>query len=212
MRSPRFGQLRYLRAAVFAAVIILVGTTAHVAGGGQLPTFMHGTVIFILVFWACVVLTRWRLPLPAVLAVLGAGEFALHEALMIAPTGAAGSAVGPMSGVAHHAMGGMGGMHAPMGGMHAPMAGMDAQLTHPVSMLAFHVIATALTALALSHGENAVWRLWTWLTATVVRPHRFRLTPLPSLGARIQAARPAACPILRVAPLRGPPPRQFSPA
>ncbi|GAB3555719.1 hypothetical protein [Spelaeicoccus albus] len=206
MRSPRFGQLRYLRAAVFAAVIILVGTTAHVAGGGRLPSFVHGSIIFVLVLWACVVLTRWRLPLPAVLAMLGFGELALHEALMISP----GTMAGPM-GAGAMGTGAMAGMHGadlPATAMQA--ASMNAGLSHPLSMIVFHVIATAVTALALSHGEDAVWRLWAWLTARVVRTYPFRLSPRSVLRARVQFGTPTLCPILSVAPLRGPPRRQFA--
>lgn len=184
MRSPRFGYLRYVRAAVFAALIMLLGTTAHLAGGGQLPTLTGGTVLFVLVFWVCVVLTRWRLPLPAVIAALGGGELALHEALM---------ATAPMADSAH-------------GAMSPTMSG----LSHPGAMIAFHLIATLLTGFALSHGENAVWRLWTWMTALVVHAFRVRLNPLSQLRARVQPATPSACPILSVAPLRGPPLDAFS--
>lgn len=194
MRSPRFGQLRYVRAAVFAVVIMLLGTTAHFAGGGQLPTFRHGTVLFVLIFWVCVVLTRWRLPLPAVIAALGLGELALHEALMAGSAQMAGSAHGSMSDSMPSAMSGA----------------MNSGLAHPDAMISFHLIATLLTGFALSHGENAVWLLWTWMTAHLVRAFRSRLNPLSRLRARVQPVTPSACPILSVAPLRGPPLLAFS--
>jgi len=173
-----------LRAAVFTAMIVFLATTAHLAGGGELPSPLTGLLLMAGLFPLCAVATYWRPGLPAALIILSIGQFAVHRVLM-------------------HASGHMG-----MAGMPDPVPGLSGTTMMPLSMsgamIAFHGLAGVLTALLLTYGEDAVWRLWSWLAPIATGPQQHcrwagrRRMLVPASVAFVR-------PILSVAPLRGPP-------
>lgn len=144
-----------LRSSALAAAILSLAAGAHTAGGGHLPA--PGIMLAVLALTALVstAVTRLRLNLPAIVALLGAGQLALHEfftlfstpALPVAPgAGPSGHrhvAVLPEL-IAVHA-------HAPADPGSAP------------AMLAAHALATLGCALLLAKGEAALWTLAAWL-------------------------------------------------
>ncbi len=87
-------------------------------------------------------------------------------------------------------------------------AGLDLGPVVLTPMLASHVVATLLTAVALAGGERALWRLWAWLAPLVVALS-VRCSVVAVRLARASAAgehRPVHEAVLaRVLPRRGPP-------
>ncbi|WP_432485773.1 hypothetical protein [Kineococcus esterisolvens] len=149
MESPTRGAVRLARAGTVALTVVALASTAHVAGGRELPPTLVLLALAALTGCAAFALTGRRLSAPALLTVLGAGQSALHAAL----AGLAADTVDvPTHG--HHqewvplATGSLTG--APAG-------------ASPLPMLLAHALATAAAAVVLARGERAVWSLWAWL-------------------------------------------------
>jgi hypothetical protein len=134
-----------LRAAVATLVVIGLGHSAHTLGGGAGPQPLAVAVLAVLVgpvVWAVV---RHRTSAARMAVAMGAGQIVTHLALV-------SMAPGQGNAVAAHAHGDSALSAA------ASAAGADLVSTlHPTpTMLTAHALATALAALVLSHGADAV--------------------------------------------------------
>lgn len=136
MTSPGTGALRGARAFVLAAAIVGLSTTAHQLAGGADPGAVPLVALAALTVALVRPLTLREARLPTMLALLGAGQVALHFAFEWCAELARVPA-----GVHHHGSAASG-----------------------ASMLAAHLVATLAVALVLRHGEIVLWRLWAWLT------------------------------------------------
>ncbi len=187
---------RFLRSSVVASLILSLSTCSHLIGGGTLPDPALLLLLAALVLAAVTSVSERALPLPALAAVLLAGELALHTALT-ALTG--GPACSGASAAQHH---------APAAVDCQPLTG---QLTESADsggtlMLVAHACAAVILALLISKGEAALELLAAWLRplistleAAAVVPRRIRgsvgTQPAPRLRRRDAS----------VPPLRGPP-------
>ncbi|MFF5189182.1 hypothetical protein ACFY30_36345 [Streptomyces sp. NPDC000345] len=182
---------RMLRAAVFAAVCVLLAALAHVPVSGHTPAWWVVGAAAVGTGGAGWCLTGRERGAPLVTAVVVGAQAALHTAFSLAP--AAVPAAGGTAGMDH-------GGPAPAG---PPSAG----------MLAAHLPAALLCGLWLAHGERAVFRVLRavaeWLTAPLGRPgERTVPAPAPRAGARARAARSARSLVLvHAITSRGPPER-----
>lgn len=145
-----------LRSSALATAILTLSAGAHTSGGGQLPA--PGILLAVLALTALftTAMTRLRLNLPAIGALLGAGQLALHEFFTVFSTPAL--PVGPASAqYGHHhgvpALPELAAVHE-----HMPADTGSAPL-----MLAAHALATLGCALLLAKGEAALWALAAWL-------------------------------------------------
>ncbi|MEC3851281.1 hypothetical protein [Paenarthrobacter ureafaciens] len=149
-----------LRSSAIATVIVLLAASAHVAGGGELPTFPVLLALVAVTGLATTFASRFKLNLVAMSALLGASQFILHDAF---------SAFAPV------------GVTGPRGSHHVgtelltPVLDPAAHLHDPGTaagalMLVAHALATVASAVALSKGEDALWQLATWLRPLAVLP------------------------------------------
>lgn len=147
-----------LRSSALATVILTLSAGAHTAGGGQLPA--PGILLAVLALTALVTtaMTRLRLNLPAIGALLGTGQLALHEFFTVFSTPAL--PVGPVAaqfGHQHH------GTVSALPELVAVHGHMPADAGSAPLMLAAHALATLGCALLLAKGEAALWALAAWL-------------------------------------------------
>ncbi|MEG8280344.1 hypothetical protein [Streptomyces sp. AHA2] len=186
---------RTVRAAVFAAVCVVLAALGHVMMSGD-----HVPPSVLAAGWAVTGVAGWCLAgrergPGVVVAVAVAVQTALHSAFSLAPQGARGTAGGahPVDAHAVHmrmdtgAGAGMSGMRHDMGGMgHAGHgAGGDSSL----GMLAAHLLAALLCGLWLAHGERAVFRLLRAVGARLAAPLRLlfaRPAPPPPPPVRVR--------------------------
>ncbi|SFC93418.1 hypothetical protein [Streptomyces aidingensis] len=196
---------RVLRAAVFAALCVLLAATGHIhSSGAPLPWRAPAAALPATALAAWFLTGRER-GIAAVTCATVAAQTALH--VVFSPAMAAGAPAGP----AHH---------GPAGAEHSGHAAALLEHTasgHPsdarsaAGMAAAHLAAALLSGLWLAHGERAAFRLARVLTAWVVAPLRlFRRPPCPAPPPRRPAAardrRPRRGPALRLVTTRGPPP------
>ncbi|MEU6350365.1 hypothetical protein ABZ896_13685 [Streptomyces sp. NPDC047072] len=188
---------RTVRAAVFAAVCVLLAALGHVLmSGHHVPA---GAVALGLAATAVVgfCLAGRERGLPLVVAVVVGAQTALHTGFSFAQ---------PMSGADD--MGGthMGPAHMPsetdsmhMGSMH--MSGMDsmdmghmssATGTWSFGMVAPHLLAALLTGLWLAYGERAAFRILRAVAGWLAAPLRLLLAAVPATPhrPRLRARRP----------------------
>ncbi|WP_372697555.1 hypothetical protein [Arthrobacter sp. JSM 101049] len=199
--------LRLWRSAAVTTTVLCLAAASHLLGGGRLPTLPVLVLLGALVNVPVMLLAGRRLGMRSLLALLGTGQWGLHHAFAwfaTSPTCTGGSG--------HQGAGHL--HHGPT--VVASCLPGDATLAHVHSggwelpMLAAHALAIALTAFALSRGEDALWLLVAWLRPLVGVPG----VPVPAASApRLQAIR--ALPVLRTRcparanRLRGPPPSSF---
>jgi hypothetical protein len=127
---------RLVRAGTFSVLALTLAAGAHTAGGGRLPSVP--ALLALSVLTACLAFgyARFAPRTPVTLAVLGAGQYGLHEGFSLLSTADCTSSGG------HHAVQ----MACGTTAHHDPSAG----------MLVTHVLATALTAVLLARGEQAL--------------------------------------------------------
>jgi hypothetical protein len=201
MGTPAGGALRVTRTLAITAVIVGLAATAHVAGGGAVPRTWGTAGVALVTAYVCGWVARRRLTAPAIVAVLAGGQWALHHAFDLLQT----SVCVPVGHAVHSAA------HVAAANCAPGLTG--AVQTHAAApgwaMLAAHAVATAVTAVALTAGERALWALCDLFAA--FRPAIPRLLPA-LVGARGGAtpdaappARPRRAVLLRVSPRRGPP-------
>lgn len=193
---------RMLRAAVVSAIVLVLSAGAHLGGGGILPHPGVFVGLAALTMLSAIVVAKRTLRLPALVAVLGGGQFALHHAFGLLSTGA--STVVCASASAHTGHPGYAALSActvksAETHMHAPVAGAGAM------MFVAHAIATLATAILIARGEEALQAVAGWLRPlfSVLRASTVR--PLVRVGAVVQTHRLHAVPFLISPPLRGPP-------
>ncbi len=144
MRPP----WRAVRVAVLGATSLLLATSAHTFGGGDLPAPGVLAVTAIVLGLLAVPLTGRRCKTGLLLAVLGVQQTLLHLLFSSAAAHPACEASGWAA--AAHELGSACGMHAGM-----PMT--DAGTTSWAMIIA-HALATVATACLLGRGESWLWR------------------------------------------------------
>lgn len=176
-REVARGALRGARAAVLATAALALAATAHVVGGGTLPSLPVLALVVVPLAWGAVALTSRPLGRVALAVGLGAAQVLLHEALMVL----SGPSCAPGAAAVASPVSGMAGMH---GGPVGPATICTAHAMHATAtsaaaaMLVAHAVATLLTALVLAHGEGVLVALLTVVSA-----------PLRRVNARTTAAR-----------------------
>ncbi|MCH5677479.1 hypothetical protein [Streptomyces gilvus] len=210
---------RTVRAAVFAAVCVLLAALGHILmSGTDVPAWAlaAGVVATGAVGWS---LAGRERGLPLIVAVVVATQTALHEAFSLAQsmTEASGSS-GSMD------MSNMGPMH--MGPMHMePMHTGSMDMTHmdhmghaaagtspTAGMLGAHLLAALLCGLWLAYGEKAAFRILRAVAGRLAAPLRLLLTlpdtperPRPHLRRRRSDRAPRLLLLVHTIISRGPP-------
>ena len=200
---------RTVRAAVFAAVCVLLGALGHILmSGSDVPAWAlaAGAAGTGGVGWC---LAGRERGLPLIVAVVVAAQTVLHKAFSFAQstTEAAGSS-------ASMDMGGMGSMH--MGSMdmaHMDHLGDAATGTSPsAGMLLAHLLAALLCGLWLAYGEKAAFRILRAVAGWLAAPLRLLLAlpdtpqrPRPHLRRRRSDREPRLLLLVHAITSRGPP-------
>jgi hypothetical protein len=161
VRTHALAPFHFLRAASVSTATLTLAAGAHVLAGGELPAPGILLAVLALAVLAATTATRLKLNFAAMIALLGAGQFALHEVFTVFSTPVLTS-------------------HPTAGAHHLPAVAMPAldaaahvhALAGPASilMLAAHALATAACALLLAKGEAALWGLAAWLRPLVRLP------------------------------------------
>ena len=157
----------FVRAAAVSVGILTLAAGAHVLGGGVLPAPGILVAVLALTGLAATTATRLKLNVAAMTALLGAGQFALHEVFTaFSATGLTAGAVatGAASADVHH----VASAAAPVIGAASHLHGLDTAAG--TIMLLAHIAATAACALLLAKGEDALWALAAWLRPLVLLP------------------------------------------
>ncbi|MFJ7335663.1 hypothetical protein ACIQU3_22780 [Streptomyces sp. NPDC101110] len=212
---------RTIRAAVFAAVCVVLAALGHVMMSGD-----HVPLSTLLAGWAVTGVAGWCLAgrergLRLVVTVAVAVQTALHSAFSFAPPAPAASGLGA-SDVPHmsHGMGSMshGMRHDMSHGMgQDAMASMSSHAGHlpggdsSLGMLAAHLLAALLCGLWLGHGERAVFRLLHAVGSRLAAPLRLLAAliapPPPPVRERRRPShrRPHQLLLVHAITTRGPP-------
>ncbi|WP_405725469.1 hypothetical protein OG885_02955 [Streptomyces sp. NBC_00028] len=188
---------RTVRAAVFAAVCVLLAALGHVLmSGADVPAWVlaagvSGTGA---VGWG---LAGRERGLPLIVTAVVVVQTVLHQAFSLAQTSPDESTAMGM----HMDMG----MDAGMGSMHMghPMHGGGGGVVGSSSygMLAAHLLAALLTGLWLAYGEKAAFRILRAVAARLAAPLRLLLAlPTPADRPRVRRGRPRSdrAPALRL--------------
>ncbi|GLY13597.1 hypothetical protein Kisp01_06130 [Kineosporia sp. NBRC 101677] len=194
------GKLRVLRAGVFSACAVSLAAAAHVLAGGAAPApFLLLTLGLLLAPPAAVAAGRLRGAVPVggtMIAVQAAlhwlfGVFSGTAATCAQMSAHLGHPGEPSSMVCH-------------GG---PMTMAEMGTSSPLMTLA-HLAAAGMLGLLLSRGENALWRMLSWILRKL--PGRFRPFPATSRPRRAVARRALPLspdPLAGAVGRRGPPRR-----
>ncbi|MGW3308397.1 hypothetical protein ACWDG9_17625 [Streptomyces sp. NPDC001073] len=183
--------VRTVRAAMFAAVCVVLAALGHVLmSGHHVPGWALAAGL------AATALAGWTLAgrergLPLVVTLVVATQAALHTAFSLAqPT--TGQSPAMDMGSADMGSMHMGSMH--MGAMDSmDMGHMSATTTDPSStgMLAAHLLAALLCGLWLAHGERAAFRVLRAVATRLAAPLRLLLAlPAPPHRPRLRPRRP----------------------
>ncbi|MGD6740708.1 hypothetical protein ACOKM3_02570 [Streptomyces sp. BH106] len=196
------------RAAVFAAVCVLLTALAHtLMSGDTVPWWALAAGLVVIGGAACVPAGRERGLLPVVgLAV--AAQAALHlffswAQVFAHPAASGGSVAGrwldqvlcrvPTASMPADPMGGMSGMHGMAGMADMPEMeshGHDMGGMSPSGMLVAHLLAAVLSGLWLAYGEQAAFRIARSFVGRIVAPLRLPLRlPAPPHRPRVQVRR-----------------------
>ncbi|MFJ5267635.1 hypothetical protein [Streptomyces sp. NPDC088358] len=212
---------RTVRAAVFAAVCVLLAALGHVMmSGAEVPPWVLGTSVVVIGG------TGWGLAgrergLPLIVAAVMVTQTALHSAFSLAQASAATTGTTGTPGMGSMSAGAVtaGAMSTdamstdamPMGladmdsmnmGAMGAMGAMDhlggaAGGTSSLGMLAAHLLAALLCGLWLAHGERAAFRVLRALAARLAAPLRLLLAlpaPVGHSRPRLRRHRPARAP------------------
>ncbi|RZB14449.1 hypothetical protein StrepF001_38135 [Streptomyces sp. F001] len=213
---------RTVRAAVFAAVCVLLAALGHVLmSGSHVPwwALAGGAAVTAGGGWC---LAGRERGLPLIVAVVATAQTALHSAFSLAQSATGGQHTVPSdTGAVGHDMSAahMSSMH--MGSM--PMHSMDAMdLGHTAGhamggssssgMIAAHLLAALLSGLWLAHGERAAFRILRAVAGWLAAPLRLPLAvpappqaPRPRPRRRSSARSPRRLLLVHAITLRGPP-------
>ncbi|GAA2386838.1 hypothetical protein [Streptomyces coeruleofuscus] len=189
---------RTIRAAVFAAVCVVLAALGHVMMSGD-----HVPLGTLLAGWALMSVVGWCLAgrergLRLVVAVAVAVQTALHSAFSLAPANGISGGPAPLR-MDSMDMGadGMGAMGHDMGSMPSAPVSMSGHMGHAshapdgdssLGMLAAHLLAALLCGLWLGHGERAVFRLLRAVGGWLAAPLRllFALPAPPPPPVRVR--------------------------
>jgi hypothetical protein len=202
---------RTVRAAVFAAVCVLLAALGHVLMSGRhVPgwTLAGGLAVTGAVGWG---LAGRERGLPLITAVVVTAQTALHSAFSYAQSGTPDTGhtahmahMTPTSGHIVHM--------ADMGDMGRSMAADPAPAGASSGMLAAHLLAALLCGLWLAHGERAAFRILRavagWLAAPLRLPLRLLVVappPRPRLRRRRSDRSPRRLLLVHAITSRGPP-------
>ncbi|MFF4032699.1 hypothetical protein ACFYZ2_23615 [Streptomyces sviceus] len=201
---------RTVRAAVFAAVCVLLAALGHVLmSGAPVPgwTLAAGLAVTGCAGWC---LAGRERGLPLIVAVVVAAQTALHSAFSLTQPTTAGQDMGGMHMESMH-MSGMDSLDAAPAGTSSGVGALSFLV--PFGMYAAHLLAALLTGLWLAYGERAAFRILRAVAARLVAPLRLLLalpaTPhRPRLRVRRARSRRAPRLLLLVHAIthRGPPP------
>ncbi|WP_028808471.1 hypothetical protein [Streptomyces canus] len=201
---------RTVRAAVFAAVCVLLAALGHVLmSGAPVPgwTLAAGLAVTGCAGWC---LAGRERGLPLIVAVVVAAQTALHSAFSFAQPTTAAQDMGGMHMESMH-MSGMDSLDAAPAGTSSGVGALSFLV--PFGMYAAHLLAALLTGLWLAYGERAAFRILRAVGARLVAPLRLLLalpaTPhRPRLRARRARSQRAPRLLLLVHAIthRGPPP------
>ncbi|MCZ4507690.1 hypothetical protein O3Q52_05590 [Streptomyces sp. ActVer] len=194
---------RTIRAAVFAAVCVLLAALGHVLmSGSTVPwwTMAAGFVATSAFGWC---LAGRERGLTLVVSAVALAQGTLHWTFSLAPSGASGSGT---DSVAQHMSGDPSGM--PMGSTsmdaidmasmdmgHSAPAGQLGPMAHDMGgtssfgMLAAHTLAALLSGLWLAHGERAAFRVLRAVTGWLAAPLRLPIA-LPAVPHHRPRPRP----------------------
>lgn len=190
--------MRTLRAAMFAAVCVLLAALGHVLmSGDHVPAWVlaAGAAVTGAVGWCLA--GRERGPL-SVVAVVVAAQTGLHQAFEYAQSAGRGtgtgdpmgamsgmSGTGAMSGMDMRHMGHVGAMGDMGHGGHGLLVGSSSS-----GMLAAHLLAALLCGLWLAHGERAAFRVLRAVAGWLAAPLRLLLAlPLVPDRPRVRPRR-----------------------
>ncbi|WEO98873.1 hypothetical protein A6P39_035205 [Streptomyces sp. FXJ1.172] len=172
---------RTIRAAVFAAMCVLLAALGHVLmSGSDVPAWAMaaGGAVAGAVGWC---LAGRERGLPLIVTAVVAAQAVLHEAFSYAQSASGGSAPADVSGMGSMDMGHMDMSHmdhmSQMGHMGHSMGGGSSSF----GMLAAHLLAAVLCGLWLAYGERATFRILRavagWLAAPLRLLFASPLTP-----------------------------------
>lgn len=144
-----------MRSGALAVATVALAAGAHVLAGGALPVAPVLLAVLALTGLITTLATRFKLGFPAIAALLGAGQLALHEAF---------TAFGPLTvaapgSPAHHLAAEH--LSPPLGAGAVHLHEVDTPLSWV--MVSGHALATAASVLLLAKGEQALWQLAAWL-------------------------------------------------
>ncbi len=168
--------LRWGRALVLGAMMMLTGSVAHATAGGLLPTAPTlAALLAVCVLVSAAFLGR-SASLPVLVGLLALGQTVIHLALS-ALAGHVGEPAGP---VAWDRVG-------------PNLEALAAETISHAPMMMAHLVAATGVALWLAVGERALWAVLWSLAVIVLRPV---LAALCALGARMLPAPVTVLPVL----------------
>ncbi|MER5430589.1 hypothetical protein [Streptomyces sp. NPDC002588] len=188
---------RTLRAAMFAAVCVLLAALGHILMSGDTVPWWTAAAAFAVTSGAGWSLAGRERGLPVVVSVVVVAQGALHTAFSLTRSAGAGSVAHGMGGMSMEPMDAMDmGSMGSMDSAHAATAGHVGHMAHATgatssfAMLAAHALAAVLTGLWLAYGERAAFRLLRTVAGWLAAPLRLPLAALP-VPPRRPALRPA---------------------
>lgn len=230
MLNPTAGRVRLARAVVVSGMVLSLSLGAHVVGGGDAPAAPLVLAVWAFVLLATVTLAGRRFTPVRLLAVLGAGQGALHATFgwLGSASCSAGTGLVTTGHAAHLGHGGLASASdatavagclagaGPAGHAAHGVAGLDGPALsaggtgHGAGMLAAHVVATLVVALLVARGEAALWAAARALVAVLpVEPATVPLARESSVSTRRTPRGAGACSGAQrhatAAPRRGPP-------
>ncbi|WP_461173888.1 hypothetical protein M1D93_03990 [Arthrobacter sp. Z1-9] len=196
----------FLRSSAVGTVILTLAAVAHLAGGGALPAPVILLAVLALTALASTTATRLQLGFPAMAALLGGGQLALHGLFTAFGPSAPGRTPTGATSHAGHFSG------ADVLTPAAHLAGTEAG-SAPL-MLAAHALATLGCAVLLAKGEAALWALAAWLRPLSALPRAVVPDAVPPPLAAFPTAAAPQRPWrnLRQDNRRGPPSPSCTPA
>lgn len=184
---------RLLRALTVTTVVLGLSATAHTRAGAHLPGPVVMAALAAVVLLLVLPLTRRTLRPVPLLALLGAGQLALHHVLVLLT---ATARCAPVAVHEHHTV-------LVCDGMVEQAAAHGATTT---SMVLAHVLATLASAAAISHGEAVLRALLAPVRSLLDLPQPVVLPGVPRQRVAGLSFVPCGGALVLPPPTRGPPP------
>ena len=194
--------LRFPRTLLIAGTVLGLEAAAHTAGGGALPPVPVMALLTAFTVLPVMALSRFRLSLAAMGAILAAGQLLLHAAFTALAALPSHCGAGGIAAHGHHHD-----FAIPDCAVTSTAAAAGPRLPEIAepAMTAAHALAVIATALVLARGEDALWQLRAWLRPlTGILCPVFMVRVPPSPAGRYDAI-PYRAPDTRTATPRGPP-------